>query len=553
MLRRLYINNFALIKEMEVRFPEGLTVITGETGAGKSIFLEALGLALGKRADAGVLGTKDRKCIVEAEFEASPETESVFRNHDLDVENIVILRRELSPEGRSRSLVNDSVVSLQALKDFASVLLDLHSQHQTLELGEGRFQVQLLDAFAGNQTILQEYRQQYQQLVAARRNLDQLLEKQAESLKEQDYNRFVLSELQAAALEPGKHEAVSEEAKRLENLETIRGALLEGANLLNEGENPVLNILAQVKQSISSVANYGESYLQLAERLQSVYVELKDIAGELQREGESLHSDEKRLDELSQYLDKVSRLAKKHRVQGEGELLALLKEYESKLLSSENMEAEIAGLQKQIVTIENSTKELAVRLSEKRNAAAPKIEKLVRAMLDDLAMQNAVLKISVEKGSALHALGQDKVNFLFRANKGEGFAELQKVASGGELSRLMLCLKSLLAEKKNLPAIIFDEIDTGVSGEVAGRIGAILENMSSKMQVIAITHLPQMASRGHHHLYVFKKDEADRTISFIRKLEGEERIKEIAKMLSSGKPGESALQNARELLSLQAG
>jgi DNA repair protein RecN (Recombination protein N) len=549
MISRLYISNFALIREMEVTFPGSLTVITGETGAGKSIFLEALGLALGRRADLSVLDNNEKKCVVEAEFDtAALDLDSLFELHGLERDNRVILRREIGSEGRSRSFVNDSVVPLNTLKEFAEQLIDIHSQHQTLLLNQGRFQLDILDAFASTQELFQRYRSEYQKLSSLKKELELLEQKENTARKELDYHNFLYKELDEANIVSGEQVKLEEESQKLGNAEGIKSILASTAALLGAGESPALTALAQARQSLSSILKFDKSYADLAQRLNSSYIELKDIYSELEKAGEALYVDNARLDEISSKLDKLARLIKKHGVRSEADLLEIKGALEIKLEEFGSLESVISQVRKGIENTAANCFNLASELSSKRKASVSKIEKETKLMLADLAMPNATFKIAIETEEICGPSGIDRISFLFSANKGVEPSEISKVASGGELSRLMLCLKSLLAGKKKLPTIIFDEIDTGVSGEVAAKIGRILHKMSSDIQVITITHLPQMASRGQHHLFVYKKDEAKRTRSFIKALSEEERIQEIAKMLSTGQPGESALQNARELL-----
>ncbi len=551
MITRLYISNFALIRKMEVSFPGSFTVITGETGAGKSIFLEALGLALGNRADLSVLDNKEQKCIVEAEFDVSTlDLRPFFEEYNLDYDAKVIVRREISAEGRSRSFVNDTAVQLATLKMLANMLVDIHSQHQTLMLNENRFQLDMVDAFAGTRELFTSYTAEFQKLQGLKKEGQRLHELEVQSRKDFDYYDFLFKELDVFVLAPGKLAELKHLSNTLENAETIKSVLAGSSAALDEGENNVLLALAQIKQSLASLSKYGGEYQQLLDRTNSVYLELKDICQEINKAGTDLQFDAARLDETNTALDRLTRLMKKHGVDSEEALLATKKEIENKLLAFSSLEAQISGVQKQVKQCTSKCGELAKELSKKRKAVVPALEKRIKQMLGELSMPNAAFKVAVENLDEPGLTGFDQVSFLFSANKGSELAELQKVASGGELSRLMLCLKALLAEVKKLPSIIFDEIDTGVSGEVAARIGAILNNMSATMQVIAITHLPQMASRGQHHLFVYKKDEGQRTNSYIKELQGDERIREIAKMLSAGKPGESALQNARELLSV---
>jgi DNA repair protein RecN (Recombination protein N) len=415
-------------------------------------------------------------------------------------------------------------------------------------LNQGRFQLELLDAFASNQEEILKYRTEFQKLGALKKALEGFEKKEIDSRKELDYHKFLFTELEEAAIEDGELLRLQEESEKLENAEAIKSALATGAALLGSGETPVLIALAQVKQSISGLSKYDKAYVELSSRINSSYIELKDICAELENAGEALHVDNGRLDEVSAKLDKLGRLMKKHNVRTEKELIGVKEDLENKLLAFGSLESEIQRTRKEIESSGAACLKIDAVLSRKRKEAIPHIERETKTLLAELGMPNAAFRITQQSEKECGPTGTDTVNFLFSANKGVEAADVSRVASGGELSRLMLCLKSLLAEKKKLPTIIFDEIDTGVSGEVAAKIGRILHKMSSGLQVITITHLPQMASRGEHHLFVYKKDEAKRTTSLIKTLVGDERVQEIAKMLSAGKPGESALQNAKELL-----
>lgn len=551
MLQRLYISNFALINEMDVTFPGELTVITGETGAGKSIFLEALGLALGNRADLAALKNKTKKCIIEAEFATKGlDLQSFFEENEIEPDHTIILRREISSDGKSRSFLNDSVVSLAVLKILSEKLIDIHSQHQTLLLNQTNFQLEILDAFAGSLDLFKEYKSSFSKLTALKTDLKGLQEKESQARKELDYFTFLFTELDAADLKSGAMKELEEESSGLENAESIKIALASSANSINGGENNLLSGLSQVKQSLQSISKYGKNYEQFFERFNSVYIELKELASELEDAEELVNADPKRLEEVNTSLDRLNRLLKKHNVNSEEELINTRAEIEEKLLQFGSLENQIDKTQKQITELEQSCVKQAQKLSALRTKSVAGIEKQVKESLADLSMENAAFKIEMTTHADVGPNGIDQVKFMFSANKGAALNELHKVASGGELSRLMLSLKALLATKKKLPTIIFDEIDTGVSGDVADKIGAILLKMGAGMQVITITHLPQMASKGKHHLFVYKRDDEDKTISYIKELQNDERVTEIAKMLSTGNPSQSALVNAKELLSL---
>ncbi|MBX3163029.1 MAG: DNA repair protein RecN [Bacteroidetes bacterium] len=549
MLKKLYISNFALINEMDVNFPGHLTVITGETGAGKSIFLEALGLALGNRADLAALQDKTKKCVIEAEFDVKNlDLHFFFEENDLDKDSTIILRREISAEGKSRSFLNDTPVGLNVLKTLAEHLIDIHSQHQTLLLNKSNFQLETLDAFAGTLNLFKAYKTEFSTLNKLQSSLNTLQEKEVQARKELDYFQFLFSELEESDIKAGQLKTLEEESSALENAESIKSKLLNSANAINGGDENVLSALSRVKQELQSISKFGKQYSDFYERVNSVYIELKELANELEDAESEVIFDTQKLEEVNAKMDKLNRLLKKHSVTNEEELLAVKIEIETKLAQFSSLEHEIEKTQKQIQSLNANCVKLAKDVSAQRSKIIPDIEKRVKELLASLSMENANFKIELTQQTALSQTGFDEVKFLFSANKGATLNELHKVASGGELSRLMLSLKALLATKKQLPAIIFDEIDTGVSGDVADKIGNILLNMGNAMQVIVITHLPQMASKGAHHLFVYKKDNEEKTTSYIKQLNSEERITEIAKMLSTGNPTQSALVNAKELL-----
>lgn len=551
MLRRLNITNFALINEMDVRFPGKLTVITGETGAGKSIFLEALALVLGKRADTASLQNKNKKCVIEAEFDAGKlDLKEFFQREELDEEKTLVLRREINAEGKSRSFLNDTPVSLTALKYLSEQLIDIHSQHQTLLLNQSNFQLEVLDAFAGTADVYKEYKKDFSQLGKLNQQLSALQEQEVQAKKELDYFQFLYNEMQEADLQPGELKKLEEESKMLENAEAIKSNLVNITHAINGGEINALAELSKMKQLMQSISKYGEKYSELFERLNSIYIELKEFGADVETTGEDVVFDAARLDTVNSSIDKISRLLKKHHVSTEEELLKVKQEIEEKLSNFNSLEAQLKETGKQIDALKAQCLKKAKAISKSRQAAVSGIEKEVKNILAELSMPNAVFTIELTDLEEISSTGIDKLRFLFCANKGGVLSELQKVASGGELSRLMLTLKSLLAAKKELPAIIFDEIDSGVSGDVADKIGTILSKMGKSMQVVCITHLPQIASKGAHHLFVYKEDGAKQTTSHIKELNKEERITEIAKMLSTGNPTPSAVKNAKELLNM---
>ncbi len=550
MLKRLHISNFALINEMEVSFPGNLTVITGETGAGKSIFLEALSLALGKRADLSALNLKTKKCIIEAEFSAENlDLNYFFLEHDLDFEPNLILRREINADGKSRSFLNDSPVSLSVLKLLSEKLIDIHSQHQTLLLNQSNFQLELLDTFAESLKIFKEYKIEFSSFTKSKIELQSLQEQEKLAKKELDYFQFLYSELEETEIKAGLLSGLEEESSKLENSEIIKSNLLAASNAISGNEINILIDLGKTKQSLQSLSKYSKNYSLLTDRIQSIYIELKELSADIEDAANEIVFDSDKLSQVNIKMDKLNRLLKKHQVNTEEDLLKIKSDIENKLNQFNSIENTIISKQKLIQISQNNCLKLSEELTKLRTKAIHGIEQTIKKTLAELSMENAIFKIVLSQKSDLGINGLDELKFLFTANKGAELNELHKVASGGELSRLMLSLKALLASKKQLPTIIFDEIDTGVSGDVADKIGEILLSMGNNMQVISITHLPQMASKGNHHLFVYKKDDEDKTVSYIKQLNKAERINEIAKMLSKSNPTVSAIKNATELLS----
>ena len=549
MLQNLRIQNFALIEETEVRLNQGLTVITGETGAGKSILLGALGLTLGNRADVSSLHDKAKKCIIEAQFNVKAyNLKAFFESNELDFEEVTSIRREITPEGKSRAFINDTPTTLNVLKELGDQLIDIHSQHETLLLKETNFQFELVDAFAQTTQLFADYKKQFSQLSKLKKQLEELTAQELQAKKELDYFQFQFNELEEAAIKVGVQQQLEEESETLENAEFIKGNLSKSSLAINGGDENIVSALALVKQQLQSVSKFGKQFNELFERVNSVSIELKELSKDIDASEEEVIYDNVRLEEVNTQLDKLNRLLKKHGVNTEEELLAIKDEIETKLQQFSSLELSIEKTNKEIVALEKQCKTLAKDLSDKRQKSTAGIEQNIKTMLTSLSMANAQFKIDLKPLDSLTSNGLDAISFLFTANKGAEFKELHKTASGGELSRLMLCLKALLAERTALPTIIFDEIDTGVSGDVADKIGNILFAMGKTMQVITITHLPQMASKGSNHLFVYKSDNKDKTTSSIKHLNKDERIAEIAKMLSTGTPTETALKNAKELL-----
>lgn len=549
MLKQLSISNYALIQQLDVDFSESLTILTGETGAGKSILVDALSMVLGQRADASVLQDKSKKSIVEAVFDIKPyKLEKFFSENELDYDKTTTIRREINPEGKSRAFVNDTPVNLHLLRELTSRLIDIHSQHETLVMKEHSFRVDMLDAMAGNDKLLTEFRTVLKQSRELKNQYDELLEKQEQAKRDEDYFSFQFNELDEAKLVSGEEETVENELSVLTHAEEIKEKLSNAVQALSSGDENVLASLEQVSGLVTQGSKYNNSLTSLADRLISTLIELKDIASELEIAEADTVFDPQKMEELNERLNLINHLLSKHRLKTAEELLTLKNELEEKLQDISSYDEKIVQVKKEWENSRKKTDELAASLTDKRKKVAPVLEKKTCEILIKLGIPNAKLEIRFTAKQEPDEYGKDNVAFEFSANKGETLKELDKVASGGELSRLMLAFKSILAEHKNLPAIVFDEIDTGVSGEIAGKMGSIMKAMSVNMQVIVITHLPQIAGKGEFHLQVYKEEKNGKTFTRLKKLNKDERILEIAKMLSTGTPTEAAIKNAKELL-----
>lgn len=550
MIQKLHIQNYAIIDALTIEFSGGMNVITGETGAGKSILMGALSLILGDRADSAVLLEKDRKCFVEGTFtladSAQKEVVRFFKENDLDVEDEIIIRREIAVSGKSRAFVNDTPVNLEQLRKLSSELVDLHRQFDTLELGESDFQREVLDALAGQMAALEKYQAVYRQWMAAGRELAKLQDQKAQFNKEVDYNKFLFDELNDAGLKENELEELDQELKLLNNAEGIKTALGKIYYELREGEHPMVQQLKSLQHSLQSFSYHSELPV-LAERMQSVQIELQDIAGEVERISDHINYDPQRIEEVNERISMGYKLLKKHGVQTTAELLALRDALEGKLRTSMNVDELIAAREKEVAGLLEQAGKLAAGLSKKRQAQAAPLEEQVNKLLKQVGMPNARLKVQIQP-TELQAAGIDAIEFLFDANKSSRFEPIRKVASGGELSRLMLCIKSLVAESIDLPTLIFDEIDTGISGEAARQVGIILKGLSRRRQVICITHQPQIAGKADAHYFVFKEVKGQQIKSGVRLLSKDERITAIAQMLGGEKPTAAALENAREMV-----
>lgn len=549
MLQHLHIRNYALIEDLSVDFTDGFSVITGETGAGKSILLGALGFVLGDRADTGVLFDKDVKCVVEAHFQLNDELlKPLFESNDLDYDTECIFRRELSPQKKSRAFINDTPVSLQTMKEIGCQLVDIHSQHDSLLLTDEGFQLHLLDEIAQNHGLLAQYRQEYAQYNALSRRLKELQTLAEKNTGENDYLKFQLDELMKAQLKEGEYAELEQSLNMMENAEEIKTLLINADGLLESSDSAILPQLNELGSALHRLGQLLPQTGELQQRVENTRVELKDIAYDLERLQDDAQFDEGRLQELQERYDLLNRLMMKHHLKEFDALIQLRDKIEAKVNAFKNIGQDIEQAEKALKEQTALLKQSALKLRVQREKAAKGFGSDVTDLARQLAMPHAVFQIQLEPLTDFSSSGLDQVRFLFSANKGVEVAELGKVASGGELSRLMLSIKSVVSQYNYIPTLIFDEIDTGVSGEVAAKIGNIMQGMSASLQLISITHLPQVASKAAHHFFIYKDNEGSRTQSHICLLKPEERVTEIAKMLSNDKVTPEALKAAAVLL-----
>ena len=549
MLLSLSIKNYALIESLETDFSNQFSVITGETGAGKSILLGALGLVLGNRADLTSLKDKEQKCIIEAQFVISNyNLQSFFDENDMDYEDKTIIRREILPSGKSRAFVNDSPVNLQELQELGAMLLDIHSQHQTRELTEENYQIDILDAVANNSELVAGYKNALSDFKTIQKELKQLISEKEALVKEHEYNSFLLNELLAANLVDGEQEALEQELEQLSNVEFIKENFERILAIANEEQVGALVNLKEIKISLQKVAGFSNQNAQLLERLTSSLLEIEDIIFECEQCNEKILADPERLELVNTKLQTIYNLQKKHQVQTIAELLVIQNELDAKVIRVDDLDGAINKLQSELNSKQQKVDEIAHSIFENRKKTAPVLIEKIKAILSQLGMVEANFQIEINHTDSYYQKGKDEVILLFSANKGTSFGLLKKVASGGEMSRIMLAIKAILANYSKLPTIIFDEIDTGVSGEIAIKMGEIMKEMSSTMQVFAITHLPQIAAKGNSHYKVSKRNVGETTISELNLLTLEERIQQIAEMLSGKDITDSALQHAKALL-----
>jgi len=553
-LSTLAISNYALIDSLEVDFDKGFTVITGETGAGKSILLGGLSLVLGKRADLTSLRVKDEKCIIEGTFKIDTYgLQKFFEDNDLDYDVSTVIRREILPSGKSRAFVNDTPVTLDVLSRLGENLIDIHSQHQTMQLTENDFQLKLVDALANNQKKLSEYGKGLKTYRKAQKELQSLIDVQSTANKEQDYNSFLLEELEKAPLKVGILEELEEEYEQLNNVELIMEQLSKGDQLFNDEQIGVLPLVTEMRQSLSKLIDFGTNYKELYNRVQSVLIELDDINSELQQLQDGIEANPELLEVVNGKLQLLYNLLKKHNVGDISELITIKNELADKVFETAHLDEKIALKTREIQEMESVLEEQSVVIREKRNAVIPELKKKLESDLALLGMPSASFEIGLKASDVFTATGMDELSFLFTANRGGSYGELKKVASGGELSRIMLVIKAILAKYEKLPTIMFDEIDTGVSGEISNRMADIMSDMSSDLQVFSITHLPQVASKGNNHFKVFKTEGAERTMTNMKKLTIDERVVELAHMLGGNDLSNSALAHAKQLLNPSLG
>ena len=549
MITSLSIKNYALIEKLSIDFSKGFSIITGETGAGKSIILGALGLVLGKRADLTSLKNKEEKCVIEAQFEISKyNLKEFFEANDLDYEDETIIRREILPSGKSRAFINDSPVNLQELQDLSLFLIDIHSQQQTQELSDESVQFKIIDAIANNGEVILDYQKLLKTYKSDKSKLNALLKKQSDSGKEQEYNTFLLNELVSAKLKSGEQEELEADFEKLNNIEAIKESLDKSLTIANEEQFGVLHNLNEVKTSLQKIAPFSAEYQALSERIISLTIEFDDVSKELQNCSEKLLNDPAQLELISQKLQLIYNLQKKHQVSTVDELIQIEAELSNTVLELGNIEEEIASLTKVIDQKIVVLDAFSATIHQNRLNAIPVLSNKLISILETLGMPNVRFNIQLLPSETYFSNGKDELQFLFSANKGTDFGLLKKVASGGEMSRIMLAVKAILAQYSKLPTLIFDEIDTGVSGEIAIRMGEIMKEMSVSMQIFAITHLPQIAAKGDSHFKVFKSTVDDDTQSELKLLSQDERVIEIAQMLSGAVVSDSALNHAKALL-----
>jgi DNA repair protein RecN (Recombination protein N) len=551
MLTSLTIQNYALIQELNINLSNGLSIITGETGAGKSILLGALSLIIGQRADTSVLLDNSRKCIVEGSFNISGYgLEEIFKQYDLDIEENTIIRREISPDGKSRAFVNDSPVNLSILKDLGEKLIDIHSQHQNLYLDNATFQLQVLDTFAKQLPLIQQYKDLFTSYRSLQTEYQSILSNSLKNKADLDYFQFQSEQLHQAKLIDNEQENLEQEIQTLTHSAEIKATLSSVSNIVAGDGNSILSLLKDIQYQLSKLSNIYLPSVDLLSRFNNIIIELKDLARETEHLGENIEHDPVQIEFINQRLDLIYSLQQKHRVSTINELINIKEGLQLKIDSIVNLDLRLDELKIEIDKARNNLDNCAADISQKRKKVIPVIETRIQDLLSQLGMQNAIFKVELQPSDDFTSTGTDKVLFLFSANKQIPLQALSKVASGGEMARLMLSIKAIISEAVTLPTIIFDEIDAGVSGDIADKVGKVIVNMSNHAQVINITHLPQIASKGLNHFFVYKQEFANTTQTQIKQLTKEERIIEIARMLSGEQLSEAAVNNAKALLGM---
>ena len=549
MLTTLSISNYALIKELQTNFTNGLSIITGETGAGKSIVLGALGLVMGNRADLNSLKDATKKCVIEATFSVDDYSlKNFFAEEDLDYEELTIIRREILASGKSRAFVNDTPVRLSVLNVLKEKLIDVHSQHKTAQLSETSYQFQILDALAGNFELLEKYTEELKVYKVVQKELQVLLKEQEAAKQEYAYNSHLFQELVEANLKLDEQETLEETLDKLNNSELISAALLESLNLVTEEQMGLQATLNQIKSSLDRISGFSIEFESYSSRIESLKIELDDVVFEIEKSIENVDINPDEIDRLNERLQLIYNLQKKHMVSSITELLRVQQALEVKVAQVENATELLEEKELAIAKIVEKLNTISSKIHENRKQSVPKLTNQLEQVLSELGMTNATFKIDLQKVDNFYANGKDELKFLFSANKGGNYDELKKVASGGEMSRIMLGVKLILSKYTKLPTIIFDEIDTGVSGDVSNKIAAVMQEMSSYMQVITITHLPQIAAKGETHFKVYKEDVDGITKTFLKPLNAEQRIKEVAEILGGKNITDSAIEHAKELL-----
>ena len=548
MLQQLSIQNYAIITEIEIHFSDKLNIITGETGAGKSILMGALSLILGERADTSVLMQKEKKCFIEGIFKTQhSQVKDYLQQNDFDADDEIVLRREISPNGKSRAFINDTPVNLNQLKELSSLLVDLHQQFDTLELGDNDFQREVIDALANHSNELSQYQSLFKKYLAEKKQLEEWIHQQSAANKELDYHKFLFDELEEAGFKENELEEIEADLKMMSNAENIKSTLTKIYFELQENEQPVIQQIKSLNNQLQTLSDFHSDITSLIERLHSTQIELQDIADEVDRLNNSVKYDGEKINTLNERLALGYRLFKKHNVQTTGELLAVKNELQQKLNTVVSLEENIAKKEKEVNDHYQQSQKIADKISANRQKQIKPFEDKVNKLLAQVGMPNAKIKVDI-KDCELNIFGKDATEFLFDANKSNRFEPLRKVASGGELSRLMLSIKSLVAKSIQLPTLIFDEIDTGISGEAARQVGIIMKDLSNAHQVIAITHQPQIAAKASAHYFVYKEIKGDKIVTSIKLLNQDERITAIATMLSGERPTAAAFENAREMI-----